>query len=138
MDELILMKPNAVYLRMCMKEDNPGLKNVKGDNYLCKTELTHSSSLYRLYLVYHVNGLFVLCEWHKYQQFENMIVKQRGKCHNFLTKLSFQVAARNVWHVLKNGLKQSSTLTASKRGNVSINLFPKSALQADFKPIKAI
>jgi len=38
----------------------------------------------------------------------------------------------------KNGLKQSSTLTASKRGNVSINLFPKSALQADFKPIKAI
>ena len=88
--------------------------------------------------VYHVNGLFVLCEWHKYQQFENMIVKQRGKCHNFLTKLSFQVAARNVWHVLKNGLKQSSTLTASKRGNVSINLFPKSALQADFKPIKAI
>ena len=44
------MKPNAVHLRMCMKEDNPGLKNVKGDNYLCKAELTHSSSLYRLYL----------------------------------------------------------------------------------------
>ena len=44
------MKPNAVYLRMCMKKDNPGLKNVKGDNYFSKTELTHSSSLYRLYL----------------------------------------------------------------------------------------
>ena len=37
-DELILIKLYTVALYglgICMKEDNPGLKNIKGDNYLC-------------------------------------------------------------------------------------------------------
>ena len=49
-DETWYSRHVVVYgLRMCMKEDNPGLKNIKGDNYLygiwvILCDLTHSSS----------------------------------------------------------------------------------------------
>jgi len=39
-DELILMKLYIVVvynLRMCIKEENPGSKCIKGDNYVCCT-----------------------------------------------------------------------------------------------------
>ena len=38
---------------MCMKEDNPGQKNIKGDNFGFLCDLTHSSSSSCKCLTYH-------------------------------------------------------------------------------------